>query len=368
MKAFPYADQQIGYKEVVLMAASVMTSIGPLIFPRMLAKATESLDGLISIMLNGCLALVLGWMLGKITAYYPNMNFFEYSGKLITKPVTYMICLLALPIYVTVVAFEIRAIATITKMLMFNQTPIEAITLLFLLVIVYAVSGSRSGLIRLNTLFFLPILSMLVLVLVLDIGKLEMENIEPIFVTSWQGILQGMQVSFIPFIGFNVMLFYSHLMNEPRKMSRALAAGISIPFVLSLVVYFFDVAVFSREGVATMTFPTMELAKTVEIPGGFFERFESLFFTVWIMTIFNTTTIYFDCMLINLGWVFPKPKKIVWVCWLAPVIFIVSMLPQNNVQLERIFTLAGYGALFFAVLPVLYLLLAKFKKSGVKRQ
>jgi spore germination protein len=101
------------------------------------------------------------------------------------------------------------------------------------------------------------------------------------------------------------------------------------------------------------------------VPGGFIERVESLFFTIWIMTIFNTCTIWFDLTITALRSVFTRLSKFAWILILSPIIYLIAMQPQNQVEFltfgDR---LSYFGVVIAYVIPLLLLAIAKLR--GVK--
>jgi spore germination protein len=123
--------------------------------------------------------------------------------------------------------------------------------------------------------------------------------------------------------------------------------------------------VFGHYAAANIVYPTIEIAKEVEVPGGFFERFESVFFMVWIMTIFNTTAMAYDICLIALGSVFKKVKKMTWILALSPIIYIIAMTSQDLLELDTMGQWVSYSIFVYSVfIPLLLLLILKLR--GVK--
>lgn len=345
--------------------ASVTIGVGILTFPRSLAKVTGAFDGWISVVLSGFCVCVIGWLLAKLAARFPRQTFFEYTSIIAGKPVGYILTFLVCLYTMLFVSFEIRAIGNISKQYLFYNTPVEMITLSFLLVVQYAVAGSRISMLRLNLIFLPVVLIVMGIVLLFTTQLVEIENIRPFFSSDWRSLLEGSKVVGLSYSGFEIILFYSMLMKKPQDGTRAVTIGLLIPILLYLTIYMFVIGVFSAEVATNLTYPTIELAKEVEIPGGFFERVESIFFTIWIMTIFNTCAMWLDITILNLCSMFQKVRKTMWVLILSPMIYFVAMLPQNVVDF---FTFADgvtyYGMVVVYLCPILLLLIAIMR--GVK--
>src|SRR5699024_2164343 len=64
----------------------------------------------------------------------------------------------------------------------------------------------------------------------------------------------------------------------------------------------------------------------------FFERYESIFFTVWIMTIFNTAAMAYDIALMSFRSLFKKGKKMVYFSIMSPIIYLLAMYSTTLVD------------------------------------
>lgn len=363
MKTFEYGDREIGQKEIVVTLASMIVGYGVLTMPRELAKVTKGVDGLISIFVAGLVALFGAWMAAKLAARFPHQSFFEYSAKIATKPVAYCLTALFALYSILFASYEMRGVANIAKHYLFDRTPVEVLALYFLLIIIYGVSGSRVAIIRLNALFMPIVFSVALLVLLMNVGYLRIEHIKPFFSTSWSGYWAGIKTTVLSFLGFEVLLFYISLMNQPQKAQKGALIGASIPLLYYLVSYFFVIGVFGDATTTTILYPGVEIAKEVEAPGGFFERFESFSYTVWVMTQFNTTLMYVDMALICTQTIFKRAKKQVIVFTLAPIFYLLGMLPKNVDQFSKFGEVFSYFGLVLAFfLPSILFLIAKIRR------
>lgn len=365
MKSFEYGDTEIGSKEMAVSVASKVIGVGILSLPRTVGEATQSSDGWISILLSGLIAILVVWVLAHLPARFPKLSYYEYAALIVPKPVAQLFTWLFILYSLGFVAYEIRAIANISKQYIFNRTPVEFIALTFLLLIQYAVRGKRAGVIRLNMLFFPIALVVTGLTIVFNIDNFEMPNLKPIFVTDWQGIGKGMLETVFSLLGFEVVLIYAALMQRPEQAPKAAASGMIFPVVLYLLIYLSCIAVFSQEGVTQIVYPTIELAKEITIPGQFFERFESLFFIIWNMAIFNTGCLAMDGAVNMLQSMYRSLRKITWLCILGPPVYLISMLGQSVTEFTVMGTINALLGIMGAVLiPLLLLGIASLR--GVK--
>lgn len=156
--------------------------------------------------------------------------------------------------------------------------------------------------------------------------------------------------------------------------SYTIGAGVlSIPRVLARATNFFDgwlsymmaIGVFSATATSAILYPTIELAKEAEVLGGGLGRIESLFFAIWIMSLFTTATLALDAGLIALSSLFQKVKKRIFIFILIPSIYLMAMFPVNFLEVTVLGKYINYSSFWLAtVIPGGLLLLAKVR--GIK--
>lgn len=144
------------------------------------------------------------------------------------------------------------------------------------------------------------------------------------------------------------------------------ALGMCIPVGLYIMLYILCIGVFGREVTANLLYPTVELAKVVDIPGGFFERFESVFFVIWIMAIFNTASMALDVAVLAINSIFGKVNKLKILFTLSPVIYAISMFPQDKVEVSSFGSMMSHSMFFYTIF-VMVLLFILAKVRGVER-
>src|SRR5690625_1094982 len=365
MKWFTYDDQKIGGKEIMNAVPSMQIGGGILTLPNELAKETTGLDGWILIVFVGLITLVIAWLVAKLATSFPNQSFLTYASAIITKPVAIILTLLFGVIGLLLTSYVIRNIANTAKEYLFDQTPVEVISLSFLLVIVYAVASSRIGLFRLNMLFFPFLFFIILLIITFNLKWFNFENLLPMFETSPGNYIKGLSTVLTSYVGIFIFLFYLVFADKPKKAPKMVMLGVCIPIILYLVVFITCVGVFGHAATADLLNPTVELAKRAELPGGVLERVETVFYVTWMMAVFNTSAMAFDIAVLAIQSVFKKVKKMKVILVLSPLTYIICMFPKNYLQLAQFAEFLSYMAVISTVLvTVLLLIIAKVR--GVK--
>ncbi|WP_067725149.1 GerAB/ArcD/ProY family transporter [Oceanobacillus damuensis] len=366
MSTFKYGDEKIKSRDIMIAVPSMVIAIGIIVFPRELADKTIAADGWVSIVIGGGIAILLVWLVAKLAANFPNQSFLSYASYLVTKPVAIVLTFMFAIQGIIVSAFEVRAISDISHQYLFDQTPQEVVSLCFLLVVVYAVSGSRAGLFRLNAMFLPIIFAATILLIFFSLGFIHTEHLLPVFKTDARGYLQGTLASTTSFTGIGILFFYISLVKKPEKAPAMAAFGMSWAVGLYILIYVTCIVVFGETATANIRFPLIELAKTVEVPGGFFERIESLFFIIWIMAIFNTAAMAFDVSVIALNSIFSKVVKIKIILVLSPFIYFIASLPNDFLDIGKVGDFASYyGWGLTGMVALVFWIIVKVK--GVKQ-
>lgn len=366
MNPFPYSDDQISETELMIAIPSIIIGVGILTLPADVASVTLFSDGWISILLAGILFTFLAIIGVKLAAFFPDQSFLSYTSYLVTRPVATIIAFIYILTAILLTSFSVRSVAYMSQQYLFNHTPMNVLALCFLLVVVYAVSGSRAGIFRLNMLFLPIILVSFIFVGILNIEWLNSANFFPMFKSDATDYLKGMVNASQAFIGFGIGLFYVVFIKKPtNRLTKKVAIGMSIPIAYYIMIFLFNIGVFGNAVTSNLEFPTIELAKHVDIPGGIFERIDALVFTIWMMAIFNTAAMILDVCVHLLSSIFKKMEKKIITFILSPIIFYFVFFLGEIEQIKATVSIVSQFFVYFTSgLIISLFLIAKIR--GVK--
>lgn len=367
MNPFKYSDDEnINETQLTIALPSAIIGVAILSLPREVAIVTLHSDGWISILLAGILSTFIAVLGAKVAAQYQDKSFYDYTSFLVTKPIAIVIVAINIIIAIYLCAYATRNIAYISQQYLFEQTPIEVLALTFLLVVVYAVSGSRAGIFRLNLLFLPIILIAFLFVGIFNFTWIESSNYLPLFKTSFRDYLIGVTKSFEAYLGFQIVLFYVLIVHNPKKLTKTVVTGMSIPVIFYLFIYMMTIGIFGNEVTANLEFPTVELAKRVDIPGGILERIDPIVFSIWIMAIFNTTAIMFDVAIFLFSSIYTKTNKRLLTFIFAPIIYYVAMFPQQIDDVKAITEVMSQFIAYFSIVLIFGLYIIAKMRGGQK--
>jgi spore germination protein len=365
MKSLKYGDEKISGKEILIAIPSMVIGVGILSLPRRISSETIGSDGWIALVIAGGICVLMVWLMSKLASSFPHQSFLSYASIILSKPIATIITLLFAILFISIAAFHMRVLGDTSQQYLFTQTPVEVVTLSFLLVVVYAVAGSRAAIFRLNMLFFPFIIITLLLVLIFNFKWIEPSNLLPMFQTDWKDYLKGIQTSSLSYMGFSIILFYTAIVKQPKKVPKMAMIGMTIPIAIYVFVYIICLLVFGQPATSNLLFPTIDLAKRIELPGGILESVEAIFFVVWTMGVFTTTAMALDVTIIALSSIFNRMKKIHFVLILSPLVYYIALLPEDISQISLIASLLGTIMISYSFLiTIVLIVIAKIRGVG----
>ncbi|SOC39711.1 GerAB/ArcD/ProY family transporter [Ureibacillus acetophenoni] len=354
----------ISDRDIMITVTTNIIGITTLTFPRIIAEDTSAADGWVPILIGGCIACFLAWLIAKIASSFPNQSFFNFTSYLLSKPIAVIISVLFILHFILVSSYQVREVSVLAHQYLFDKTPIQVISLSFLLVVVYGVAGSRAGIFRLIVLFYPTVIVGLLLLTLLPIGLFKLENLLPIFQTDFEGYLRASYSGVHVFLGFSIILFYIEVVKEPKNTPKMAIKGILIAVIFSLFLFLVCVGTFGNATTSNLFFPSFDLSRAVEIPGGFFERFDVIVFVIWTMILFTTTLISFDLVILLMMMLFKKANKMKLIYFLSPLVFLLSSLPVNYIELTTIGRFLSNSMLFLIILITILLGITYKVKGG----
>jgi len=364
VQQYDISNKRITKGEFAIAFPSAIIGVSVLELPSEIASVTSYSDGWIPILIGGIIFLLFALLAVHVAKSFPNDSFYTYTSRLLSKPVAGCIVFILIVIALFIGSYILRSVAFISQQYLFDKTPMEILALSFLLVVIYAISGERIGLFRLNILFFPIIIFIFIFVGIFIIEWFEYENFLPLLKTDVKGYVNGTVKTFGSYFGFSIGLFYIYLVKNKDNAYANVITGLSLSIIFYLYIFFICIAVFGNLATSNLHYPTIELAKRVSIPGGIFERVDAFVFSIWVMAIFNTISITLDIALNLLCSIFKKANKKIISFIFAPIIFYVSMFPESLDQLRQFSKYLGVISTSFHC-SVILLLFAVMKVRGV---
>ncbi|KGP91891.1 spore gernimation protein [Pontibacillus chungwhensis BH030062] len=347
--------------QVTIGISLTVLGVGMITLPREVFTAAGIASGWVSVLLTGGLAIGVMFLLITLNNRYPGLSYFQYNRLIVGSWIGGFLTLITTAYYITFAAFETRAMAELIQMFILDRTPVSFTMLIFIGTTVYLVLGGYSAIFRLFELYFPAIITFTLLIMILSANQFEINHIRPFF-EGFTPIMKGMSATILSFVGIEIILFIQAHMRNPQRVKKAAVYGVAIPTLLYAIIVIMVGGIMGVGETMTLVYPLMELAKSIEIRNFFFERFETFFIPLWILSIFTTLAVVFYLAALGIKTIF-KVKKETAVFSIIPLIYIIAMTPKNINEMFTMGVWVGYSMIVIGIAIPLTLLLVSLVRG-----
>ncbi|WP_338539751.1 GerAB/ArcD/ProY family transporter [Paenibacillus tundrae] len=361
------SGSKISTSEVVIVVINSILGAGILTLPRTISKAVETPDVWISVIVSGVLVALISILLVTLCRRFPGKTVFEFVPEITGKWISYFVGLLIIIYFVILCSFEVRVMAEITSMYILERTPSWVTIMVSLWVGIYMISGGLKVIIRVFEIVLPVTLLLLAVVFLLSSRMFELSNLRPLLGEGLLPVLKGIKPSFLSYSGYEVLLIITAMMTDVKSSNKAVIYSILTCTIIYLVTIVMVVGNLSLPGIETRTWPTLDMVRSFEIEGVFFERYESLFIVFWLMQIFATYAFKHYFAAVGIRDLFSL-RKITGIEYaLLPVLYLIAYLPKNLEETLALGDFLGNISVFlFGLLPLLLLIISMIRKKGGK--
>lgn len=311
--------------------------------------------------------LILILLLTLLVRHYPGQCLTDFSSALIGKTLGKAFSVVLSVVFILLTSTVTREFGEVMTITLLRNTPIT-ITILVLLVTVALSSTKELSEYGFVNFYYLPFIVIPGLVLIaLSIPDAETIRLLPVLGnnTSFNNILSGsLNIIALPFfqIGLYTLILTIPNMLDPKKALKGSVFGWIGVFIMIMSITLVVFAVFGSELIKNEVWPVLSLAKTISIPIPPFQRLDLFFIVFWVITGF--TTIYSGYMIsIHTFAQVLNVKHYKLSYWFLPLIFILSIIPKNHLELYNFMLSVGKYSLIITVgFPLLLVLLSLLKK------
>ncbi len=272
---------------VFFLIYSNIIGVGIMSFQRHIIEGA-GYDAWISVLLSGLSIHVLVWMMFRIlkiadndVIYINQFCFGKWIGGLLN--------LFILIYFLTLALIVFRSYIEVVQVWMFPFMKTWQISLIFLLLLYYIVSGGFR--VVTGVCFWGTVIPFMIL-LPISFFSLEFahfNNILPLFNHSVKEILVSSKTMVFPFLGFETLFIFYPFIKNPEKSKKWAHFGVLFTILLYLYVTIITFLFFSKEHLKHTIWPTITMLKIAEAP--FIERFEYIIVSIWLLVVLPSISI-----------------------------------------------------------------------------
>ncbi len=362
-------DNKISNFQISILLINTIIGVGILSLPKTLAEIVGT-SGWVSILTSGLIVMILVSVIMKIMEMYEGKSIFEISKELIGTALTYIIMVIFVIYNVGLSSFVVRIFSEVVKLLLLYSTPIHVVIITILLAASYATRCGIETMARF-TLIIIPFLIVPVLIIsIVLIPDLDYSNLLPLFRFNATQLVKSIPTSFFSFSGFELLLIYMAYSENPKSALKYNLTAVVTVIAIYLIYFVISTARFGVAGLKVQIWPLLSLTKTIEIPSAFIENLDGIVMAIWVLIAFTTLMSYLYSASLITSKLFKVKEYKYFVLPLVPIVYIISLIPQNVVEVYKYIDIFVYilGGFFAVILPILFLILAKFKKKEEKQK
>ncbi|WP_077369432.1 GerAB/ArcD/ProY family transporter [Anaerosalibacter sp. Marseille-P3206] len=352
-----------------LIITSVI-GVGILTVPSVAANILGN-DGWLVILLGGLLAIPFIYIMNRLNRLYPGRIYYDFGKDIIGPYLFNVINFIYACFFLIIVAFTVRVFAEAIKIFLLNDTPTEVIIITMLFTSSYIARNSIESLARMAVLILPIIIIITLLFTILAIPAIDFTNILPLFKFNFgdlKNIFRGVGIVFFSYSGYEIMLIAMAYVGEGKKSVRYSIRAISYVIIIYLVMFFVTLAEFGVYELKREIWPSLSMMREIELPGFFIENVDGLILSAWVLVVFATIGPYLYSLSVILSKMFNTQKHNIFVLPAIPIIFVLSLIPQNLIEVYTYMEVISkyMGILVVAIFPTILYIIALIKRRREK--
>jgi len=363
---FTRTDDKITTSQTSVFLTNSVLGAGILTLPRAVVTAGESPDVWLSIIAGGIIVLMMVIVMAKLSQKFPGKTVFQYSRWIVGAPPAFIVSVLLIGYFITIAGFELRVLAEVTMFFLLEGTPIWAILIPFIWLSGYLLFGGINAIARLLQIIFPICVLVLIISYLLSLKIFDLNNLRPILGEGLLPVLKGMRSTVLVFAGFEVAMFLVAHLQHPERAIKAVVAGLGTPIIIYLFTLIFVIGGMSVDAIARSTWPTIDLLRSFEVAGLFFERLEFPFLVVWTMQMFSNFTCYYYGASLGISQIL-KLRMHPVILGLMPVIYLSAIIPKRINDVFAVGDFIGWSSIvLFFVIPLPLYIVWLIRRKGLK--
>lgn len=355
-------NKKISNKQIRALMVSTIIGIGILTLPNVIVLELGN-DGWIGIILGGLLMLPSIIAINKIFQLYPDRDFFEIGKIVLGKWILNIFLILSLVYLIASMSLISRNLGEITKAFLLETTPIEVIIISFILTTSYIARSEIEIISRAAYHIYPIILGFIIFLIIVTLPDIDLSNALPAFQLDIGKLPKAIMISFFSYLGFEILLFSIPYVEDKRKTLKSSLVGIGLVIFINVLIFFITLSQYGSHYLGRQIFPTLSVIKEVDLPGLFIENLDGLAMAFWVLIVFaSMAPIYYITGKI-LSKIISTKDHSLFILPLLPIIYILSLMPQNIIQvsssLGNIINYSGFVSV--VIMPIIIYIVGYLK-------
>ena len=356
---------QLSGVDMMTFLIQAMVGVRILRLPRTVVKIAAT-DSWISVILGGFIVLVLSLMLYWLGIKFPGKNGSQIAIKLFGGVIGKITVVLIAIHTMGTMGFSLDVFTNSLKLFLLSNTPSTVIAGIMLLLGLYAMTKGLKTITTLVNILLPQLLFWMGLLLILPLQRIEPQNLLPFLSNGIYPVVIGSLEVVDALYGFTIIAYIMPYFKDQKSAFKWIFPGVFLPTGIYLGIISICLMVFGSAEIVRLIYPTLSLAKSIELDFTLIERAESIFMISWIITSFLMMTLSLFVSYENLRVLFPKRDKIL-IYGQIPLIWFFLNLSQNVAQINLYSQYLNYLGRVLMLLGIPLLVLLTLINERVKK-
>lgn len=256
-----------------LLIFVIIQTIGDsiLVLPAITSYEAKQDAWIVAVISVGVGSLVV-FLYSSLSKLYPELSLIEYSEKIFGKWLGITIALLFVIYTFIICTLYLSEVGVFMTTQILPETPIQAILILTMIVVLFESRLGFEPLIRSSDLLFPYVILLLLPLIIFLLPEFKFANIQPVFEGGFKPIIRG-SFTFIafPFLELVEILMILPYVNEKETIGKSLYIGALLGGLVLIIITSVTNLVFGADLISRQVYPSFILAKNVNVEDFFRE-------------------------------------------------------------------------------------------------
>lgn len=347
-------------KQLIFIMIGAMLGSGILGLPRLAAKDAGQ-DAWFAVILGSLFPFISLSLVRILYKKNSGSSYVDICRRICGRYLGNFFSLLLAAYSVITAAILLRIFIEVVSMFLLRATPVLVKITLMLFVCAYLASQNPKVLGRVNEFLFYILLPLLFFSLPAIVKNSDLLNLMPVFNHRTVDYFHASLTTGLAFSGFELYIIFHPYVSREKEAFRASLYGLLVTLAIYLYFVIGALMVFGNELVQKITWPTLRMLATTEIP--IIERLEFMFIQAWIGVSFRPISNQYFCASHIITEVFNLKAQKKGAMILFPFITAIALYPSDIFEVFKISDYVGYAALIIGIgLPLLLVLIGMLSR------
>jgi spore germination protein len=360
-------NDKISLYQMFVLYVGATIGVNLVAIPRVLASYGTT-NGWIAIILMSLITMLFAFIIYYINIKTEKDSFFETCSSLVGNVFAYIILTIFTVYTIIAAAIELRDFAMISKELLLENTPIEVVIIVALVVAGLIILGGIEPLARfIEVIFVVACISMLLLFIIVFRG-IKLDNFLPVMYIKPMSFLKMCMSMTFMLGGFELLLVIMPNVKSKHRGKKHIFFGAIIVMAFCLLMNFMTIGRYGAEYTKMLVWPGMTLMRDIYVNEAFIENPVIISMILWIVTGISTMAIYLFASYSMVNQMVSRVKEVKKPIFIVvPILaaaYYLSMLSENfyqTIKYKQLFSMYVMPITMFLI-PIVLLIAVKLKK------